>query len=879
MRSTAVILAVLSLTATAWSRNPDNPPSSALSVEETTVPNYTGGRHDVGRVTLSLTNYGTWFWSEYPKNSYKNYLSSAGIVVGGILEGDTLVSTSVMGYSREFQPADGADDEVIYRSTIDPTKPWYEGAVSHQDYIARFTDTCVTCPNIRYDEIEGYTHRPLNVEVTRASYAWAFDYAQDFVLMDYKIKNIGDQRIRYIYLGFFVDGDVTTAIPLSGEPGSTDDQVGFLKYYRSQYLGENCPPDSDLVNLAWTADDDGNMWRPQDYAHFFDAAGLRIISAPQDSLHVSFNWWAQGGRRDPYHDFGPQRRESYRALPYGIMGMPYGDRARYHFLSNGEVDYDQYLVYKAQEYDPEWVQPNAEMQDSLRESMDPCYLLSFGPFGLEPGQVLPVTVAYCAGMSFHRDRHIGEYLPDDAETWYENVHPEELVRNAMWAEWIYDNPGVDTDSDGYAGEYTICDLGGDSVYVCDTLVDFSADPDTNYIVCYWDYSSPDTVWRTGDGVPDLRAAYPPPNPSTFWLGQPDGDSIRALRVYPETGRIRLVWNGAATETSVDPFSRVPDFEGYRVYIALDERPSSFSLVTSYDRANYVMWAWDYTEMRFRIPAPPYTLEELRCLFADSCSDTTWHPLNYTRTAPLVISGGPKGDDGVYYFEPMGDNRSILANEPGANTEIRKAYPDAPKPPFTDPDSIAAFYPNRDDPTYFTEDGYLKYYEYEYTFEGLLPTVPYYVNVTAFDYGYPELDLPGLEGDPAFQPKAVYALPSTEVIATQGLDAFVYPNPYRIDAEYRARGFEGVERWHLPEDKTRLIHFANLPPKCTIRILSIDGDLIRELKHDVDASDYLANHETWDLISKNSQLVVSGLYYWTVEDDRGDVQIGKLVIIM
>jgi hypothetical protein len=36
---------------------------------------------------------------------------------------------------------------------------------------------------------------------------------------------------------------------------------------------------------------------------------------------------------------------------------------------------------------------------------------------------------------------------------------------------------------------------------------------------------------------------------------------------------------------------------------------------------------------------------------------------------------------------------------------------------------------------------------------------------------------------------------------------------------------------------------------------------------------------WDLITRNSQLPVSGLYYWTVEDDKGNVQIGKLVLIL
>jgi hypothetical protein len=562
------------------------------------------------------------------------------------------------------------------------------------------------------------------------------------------------------------------------------------------------------------------------------------------------------------------------------MGGPLDDASKYHFMRNGERDFDSYLLSTKYTYDNVWVLPEPDMKDSLLAVTDINCLISFGPFGLEPGQSLPFTAAYVAGQSFHRDRNIHLYLPDAPHTWYENVYFDELATNAMWAEWIYDNPGVDTDSDGYAGEFTVCDLGQDSMWLCDTLVDTSADPDTNYTVCYWDYSVVDTVWRRGAGVPDFTAAYPPPNPSTYWLPQENGDSIRALRVFPNVGSIRMVWNGAYTETSLDRFSRRADFEGYNVYISHDERPTSFSILTSYDRANYNLWTWDYSERRFRVPGPPFAIEQLRCLFADSCGDMAWDPAQYTQSNPLIVTDDPKTPDGVYFFEPCGRNRSIFANDPvQANTKIKKVYPEAPKPPHVDPDSIAAYYPDRDDPTYFTEDGYLKYYEYEYTIEGLLPTVPYYVNVTAFDHGFPELGLRGLEGDPSFMPKAVYALPSSEVIERDDLNVYVYPNPYRIDGNYRARGYEGIERWHLPEEKTRQLHFANLPPKCTISVFSLDGDLIRELEHDVDPLDYLANHETWDLINRNMQLVVSGLYYWVVEDDEGRSQIGKLVVIM
>jgi hypothetical protein len=63
------------------------------------------------------------------------------------------------------------------------------------------------------------------------------------------------------------------------------------------------------------------------------------------------------------------------------------------------------------------------------------------------------------------------------------------------------------------------------------------------------------------------------------------------------------------------------------------------------------------------------------------------------------------------------------------------------------------------------------------------------------------------------------------------------------------------------------------------LYSLDGDLVRELQHDVNPADPLANHATWDLITRNHQLVVSGIYYWTVEDQDGNVQIGKLAIVL
>jgi hypothetical protein len=871
---------------------------SAGSAAQALSPAYQTTAHTVGRLYLPITNTGqigsghvrstrdvftgeTITYCEFPRGSFTVYMSNAGLWVGALKNRDTLVSTSVdgVGWSREFHPDASPYGEIIYRSNLDPTSPRFDGAISEQDFICTYYDTCRNCPDMRNDAFDGRPHIPLDIEVTQRSYSWSYSYAQDIVLLDFEIKNIGNDRLTDIYVGFYADGDVSTTIPVSQSHWGGDDVCGFIEKQPAWYMKEPCPVDSDVVNLAWCADDDGDMDRPQEYVHVPHVTAAKIVRVPRDSLQVSFNWWATN-RRNPQLDFGPQARVSYRDLGFGNLGTPWGDRNMYHFLRNGERDYDEVMIYRHGALDPDWVPPPLGWTDTLLTDLDSRYLLSFGPFGLDPGQSLPLTTAYIGGAHFHYRVGDASVLPDHPEQWYNIVNFDSLEVNATWADWIYDNPGVDTDSDGYAGDFTICNYGDDSTLVCDTTYDTSANPDTMVVSCYWAYDVVDTVWRTGDGVPDFQGASPPPNPSTYHFINQFGDTLRGLRVYPSKGNIHMVWNGVMSENTMDPFTHQFDFEGYKVYIARDDRPTSYSLAASYDRENYNIWEWTQAVEDFVIKTRPFSLQELRCLFADSCTDTTWYPEQFPRNHPLLIPGGSKKPDVILYFEPMGYNRSVFGNDPStALTTIKKVYPDAPKPPVVDPDSIAYYFPDRDDPRYFTEDGFLKYYEYEYTFDNLLPTVSYWVNVTAFDYGFRELGLAGLETNPALMPVGTYALPSTEVIAEEDLEVFVYPNPYRKDAGYRRLGYEGRGELNMPDDYVRAIHFANLPPKCTIRIFSLDGDLIKEFYHDVDPGNHLSNHASWDLINKNNQLVVSGLYIWTVEDANGETQIGKLVVIM
>ena len=113
----------------------------------------------------------------------------------------------------------------------------------------------------------------------------------------------------------------------------------------------------------------------------------------------------------------------------------------------------------------------------------------------------------------------------------------------------------------------------------------------------------------------------------------------------------------------------------------------------------------------------------------------------------------------------------------------------------------------------------------------------------------------------------------------GLDVIVYPNPYRIDGNYRTDGFEGRTREDLPDQRVRSLNFTNLPNQCVISIYSLDGDLIHQVHHDFPLDAPGSMHDSWNLITRNSQLASSGIYYFTVETANGATQIGKFALIM
>jgi len=173
----------------------------------------------IGQVALTVTNFGVIGNGfrvfdevtgkplpscEYPKGSGNEHLYRAGLWIGAITyEGETLVTTGVSDAPAaspaqegfEFYPTDSPGDTVIERSLL-LTSPYYDlNAVSEQDFLATYYDDRKEVPH----------HTPLHIEINQYSYAWSYSYADDFVIIQFVIKNNSFGDLDKVYLGIYAE--------------------------------------------------------------------------------------------------------------------------------------------------------------------------------------------------------------------------------------------------------------------------------------------------------------------------------------------------------------------------------------------------------------------------------------------------------------------------------------------------------------------------------------------------------------------------------------------------------------------------------------------------------------------------------------------------
>jgi hypothetical protein len=113
------------------------------------------------------------------------------------------------------------------------------------------------------------------------------------------------------------------------------------------------------------------------------------------------------------------------------------------------------------------------------------------------------------------------------------------------------------------------------------------------------------------------------------------------------------------------------------------------------------------------------------------------------------------------------------------------------------------------------------------------------------------------------------------------DVFVVPNPFKAHAEW-----DLIPREEDPSGTK--VTFMNLPrTKGTIHIYTLAGDLVMDLPFDgrvpadlqFGRDPVIAGQGSvpWNLISRNGQRIVSGIYLYSVDTELGR-KVGRFVII-
>ncbi len=831
--------------------------------------------HTINQMALTVSNRGvigkptTSFYEEwdaftgsvirnsiiFPRGSRRTHMSYLELWAGRDANLGPIVSAGFgIGDPRsegEFVPLD-PPGTIVRRSTTNLFGAPAPEAVSEEDLVCEYTDTIMIRRPAGWTHVTAPNPNSLGIGVRQATYGWSMRYAEDFIIAELTFKNIGREPQRNLYFGLhYIPLPTIAPSYMDCSSGSNWDQVG-LRTAAPAAFGCGLV---DSLDMAWSASHSGTpidgawleelRYDPSGECFWGSSRGALGIMPLYSSIpmpHPNYNWWSVQYPPDwpESYDvfyFEPSQDASVASFRPDSWWRG-GDKEYFRLMSTREIDYPTYRTAEiATSGFGNWNQiPVAWANTVAKRPWAEC-LLSWGPITMFPGGEASITFAIVGGENLHVDPTNYLNLPYFPNRYEAGLDFSDLDKNALVARWIYDNPGIDTDNDGYFGEYRVCVR--DSVLVGNE----------------WVAQKADTQWYRGDGVADFRGALPPPAPD-FW-------------VTPVHNGLHVRINGQVTETAKDIFLQKPDFEGYRVYIGRDERVASLSVAASYDLEDFDKYRLNLSleEPEWQLTDEPFSKDELRCLYGftpDPCNDSLFDPLHYTQVAPYRHPQYP--NDSLFWFKPHDYNASVH----GVSTPITRTYPDAPDPRPLPADSIS------DD--MYTEDGYLKFYEYECTVENILPTVSYWVNVTAFDYGSPAMGVTPMESDKSKGILEAFPLHELDRPLSGSDKIYVYPNPYRVDAEYRDIGLEGRNQDDRWDERVRAVWFANLPPVCTIHIYSLDGDRVRTIEHDVPAADPTSRRHAWDLINRNYQKVETGLYYWVVEMPGEKTQVGKLAII-
>ena len=865
---------------------------------------------NVGQLQVNITNWGligSRFTeistysdapsAQWPAGSSVEYMWAAGLWVGGRLHGDMRVSTGQ--FEAELRPGSDLRDTIYEANKGKVLRPpgddvirgrrlGEEGAdddhdgLVDEDYLNGRDDdgdgsidedfgqigdqmlVCTIWDNTLLAQ-EAYTdHDPLNIKIIQRTVGWETESIDDFVGFDLEITNIGAEEIRDVYIGMLLDGEIGHR---NDYGAGQDDLPGYFEGF--------VRADNDVFyNVA--------------VAYMYDAApedpkpgwiGIAILDHPVDRFHGMA----------PFTP-GIRSFKTFNSLrPFGNGGDPGSDNERYLSLSSNQRDGNHID----------------------REPGDYRVLVSCGPFvELAPDATIAFRAALvvgdgrddllkncaeamrvCSGASFDLDndsstgrggRETRVYAEDFGD-WDDPNNPIFTMNYHYWDRSCaaFSLPNIEED------DFTLDEDGfRHYIYVnADVCLECAAlaggwCTSSNGLIGHWDcYLNYGYGARKGvcTGSRGRESRVP-------WYWGEKAPAPPGMRVWAADRRVHVFWDDAA-EYAVDPELGLVDFESHRIWRADNwERQPGSSLANGPPLESWQMIAEYDLKNQFRIyvPSEDGGYEEQ---FMDFGRNTGFDGIVYR---PRCLDD-PR-------FAGLGEAMAaFVANDrQGRFTEM---------PPLRDSNGQAIGGREQFLPwetyhdvidTFFTTTGRESNPEtgqvakravvyYEHVDRGLHNGFLYFYSATATDHlldlsgDDPVITGSGLIGSP--QISFVHAIPgfdswTPEQYAEFGTNIYVYPNPATRNS------LAEFQQMHPNRDDPSGVRvaFANLPAAHNIiEIFTLAGDHLATVEHDGTGG---YGQASWNLITRNGQRIVSGIYLYTVnsDDHRFKRFTGKFAVI-
>ncbi|MCS7161884.1 MAG: hypothetical protein NZ958_00960 [Bacteroidia bacterium] len=393
--------------------------------------------------------------AEFPKGASIEHVFEGGLWLG-VKKGNTIiVSTGAVddpaGYTTgkagfEFSAEPGT--QLRERSTL-PDQPTYDpSAISHQDFLADFTDRYTIVPGTQIP-IQNLENGPAGADIHFEAYNWNYSFANFFLVYAFTIRNVSQDPWDTLYVGYWVDMVIrNTSITPAGSGGTQ-----FFNKGGNGYL--------DTLYLAYEFDAAGDPGFTDTYL------GLKFLGSeykgeflhpmrqptPPAGFRVNFQSWT-------FRDFAGQFRS------------PQNDAERWLKMTQSLRDR------------PDWA---TIVVPALRIPGNRSVLLSVGPYvNVRPGDSVQVAFAFV----FARKTPDGN--PNSADTPQQKA---ELIQNARWVQAAYNgedanfngilDPGEDLDGNGRLTRFLLPSP--------PRIPRFRYEIEPNVIRLYWDASAEESV--------------------------------------------------------------------------------------------------------------------------------------------------------------------------------------------------------------------------------------------------------------------------------------------------------------------------------------------------------------------------------------------------